>query len=950
MAQKEIVLNIKLDATEAIREGQALAVNTGEITDRKKELNKTLKEEQKLLELTKKAYSQGKVGVDELNTAQARYSKTSAEIRKELFLVDSALTGNSGKARELRNEVSGLTDAGLRFRDKMAQAFADAIGPTFGRLSESVSKANAQMANALKTFGAGSAEFKKAADGVQRLEASMTELKAAQNDATTALKQFGENSKEFSEANERLKALETSAASLADEVAGKVEPKFEALNRQLREARRESQAAAAEFGFMSEEFKAAAARADDLDDEIKRVNAAIGAIDAEGKVETFGRALQGVAGAFSIAQGAAALFGRENEAVQEALLKVQAAMAIQQGISGLIEGTKAAKALATTLGLVGPAAEAGTVAVRAMSAAAIATGIGAIVVAIGALAAGFISASNAAKETAARTQELIDKEKQLQAAKEEARRGVMSAQLKLQVQMGQITQQEADREQLKLNLADKLRQQYIEQAKLKQDLAKATEATAKAEEAVRRENEAAAMRGGAGVGGVVNTQQRILEIAKEQEAQARKNLAVSEETVRLTNEEYKASYQISVNDEKAAASSKENKDAQEGATKAVSERASASKTSADNTSKEAEAAKQLAEAQQQADVNAVTQLNDRLRQQEDLLNKYYDGQLTNLQRAENAVREEYFAAIEATKEGSAERIVLEKAQQDALNQVRAEAAADYLKQIKATSDAIAEQDAIDIQTRIQKMEEAVTSFQTVTGSLMQLGSVIAQIQKQESDVIISELDRQIAAREAAGEDASDLERQRSEEQKKAALQAFRTQRAMALAQIAIDTASAISSAIKSASGNPLNSVTFGGAGAAQFAASMVMIITNMAKVAALMSQKPPQFAEGGYTGPGGKYEPAGVVHRGEYVLPQEVVNAIGVDRLDALRSMYTSAAPGRGRYATGGLVMPTIDSSAIFAANTAAEMTSMQLQPVLPVESLRAVMNRVEVREARSTL
>jgi len=34
----------------------------------------------------------------------------------------------------------------------------------------------------------------------------------------------------------------------------------------------------------------------------------------------------------------------------------------------------------------------------------------------------------------------------------------------------------------------------------------------------------------------------------------------------------------------------------------------------------------------------------------------------------------------------------------------------------------------------------------------------------------------------------------------------------------------------------------------------------------------PQFAEGGYTGRGGKYEPAGIVHRGEYVIPKEGVN------------------------------------------------------------------------------
>ena len=32
------------------------------------------------------------------------------------------------------------------------------------------------------------------------------------------------------------------------------------------------------------------------------------------------------------------------------------------------------------------------------------------------------------------------------------------------------------------------------------------------------------------------------------------------------------------------------------------------------------------------------------------------------------------------------------------------------------------------------------------------------------------------------------------------------------------------------------------------------------------------LAGGGFTGPGGKYEPAGIVHKGEYVIPQEGVN------------------------------------------------------------------------------
>ncbi len=56
------------------------------------------------------------------------------------------------------------------------------------------------------------------------------------------------------------------------------------------------------------------------------------------------------------------------------------------------------------------------------------------------------------------------------------------------------------------------------------------------------------------------------------------------------------------------------------------------------------------------------------------------------------------------------------------------------------------------------------------------------------------------------------------------------------------------------------------------------------------------YAEGGYTGDGGKYEPAGVVHRGEYVFSAETVQRLGADNLERL---HRSAQKG---YASGGLV------------------------------------------------
>lgn len=60
------------------------------------------------------------------------------------------------------------------------------------------------------------------------------------------------------------------------------------------------------------------------------------------------------------------------------------------------------------------------------------------------------------------------------------------------------------------------------------------------------------------------------------------------------------------------------------------------------------------------------------------------------------------------------------------------------------------------------------------------------------------------------------------------------------------------------------------------------------------------YAIGGYTGPGGKFEPAGIVHAGEFVLRQEVVRQRGMlGFLHALNRDGTRALRG---YATGGIV------------------------------------------------
>lgn len=91
-----------------------------------------------------------------------------------------------------------------------------------------------------------------------------------------------------------------------------------------------------------------------------------------------------------------------------------------------------------------------------------------------------------------------------------------------------------------------------------------------------------------------------------------------------------------------------------------------------------------------------------------------------------------------------------------------------------------------------------------------------------------------------------------------------------------------------------------GANSIPFPGNLAAIITALAATgAAIASAKAfaNGFADGGYTGDGGKYEPAGVVHRGEYVVPQHIVkNPTYSGLIGQLESARTSG------YAEGGLV------------------------------------------------
>jgi uncharacterized protein YoxC len=154
------------------------------------------------------------------------------------------------------------------------------------------------------------------------------------------------------------------------------------------------------------------------------------------------------------------------------------------------------------------------------------------------------------------------------------------------------------------------------------------------------------------------------------------------------------------------------------------------------------------------------------------------------------------------------------------------------------------------------------------------------------------------------------------------------QKGLALTAIAADTAAAVTGGIKAA-----QSVPFPG-NIAAMAATIAAILGNIAQAKSIAG-----FAEGGWTGPGSKYQAVGIVHADEYVTPKHIVHSSAAQpHLRALENMRL-----RG-YADGGLVTNSLTSEVNQQLQLANIMKNMP--PVeLSVKEVTRAQKRVSVRE-----
>lgn len=170
---------------------------------------------------------------------------------------------------------------------------------------------------------------------------------------------------------------------------------FKSLKHELREIELALNQMAEAGKAGSADFKTLQKRAGEVKDQIGDTKSAIKALSSDTfRLDAFAQGAQAIAGGFASAQGAMALFGSENQQVEEAIKKTQGAMALLQGvtsITNILQKESALRLAITTTAQTAYTAVVGasTGAMKLFRLALASTGIGALVVGLGLLISNF---------------------------------------------------------------------------------------------------------------------------------------------------------------------------------------------------------------------------------------------------------------------------------------------------------------------------------------------------------------------------------------------------------------------------------------------------------------------------------------------------------------------------------------------------------------------------------
>jgi hypothetical protein len=598
------------------------------------------------------------------------------------------------------------------------------------------------------------------------------------------------------------------------------------LKKQLREAQAEVATLSDKFGATSQQAVNAAKKAAGLKDAIGDAKALTDAFNPDAKFAALSKTIGVAAGAFSAVQGAMALVGSESEDVAKNLQKVQGALALSQGISQIGELGDAfnnMKAVAVN-------------AFKAIKGAIGSTGIGLLVVALGAIVANWDKIKSAVNGVSKEQEQLNAKTKANVDAQKKKLDSITGQENILRLQ----GKSEKEILQLKLNQTKQIIASSKEQ--IKQNIA-----TLKAQVEAETRNKRILK----GILDFINAPITLLlsavrEVARlvnveinfdpsefvsnlvfdPAQVQAEGQAAIDEQLATLqTLENNAADFELQIRDINKKASEKNKKDKKDDTkdleqlqkekdqreSEAIQIQIKAYRATLDKRNQDLLAAEDEFENKKGDLIRAnnfdFTKLEEEFRLKKIEINKTYD----KIEEEEAKKIEEKKKALELTN----------KQREFEARQLQAETVAD---QKKLELEALTNEYQTKYDLAVQNGEDLVALENLYVEKKIDIEKkytkIIQDEEKAKKQAKLQTLNETAAIfgslANLAGEQT-------------------RVGKALTLAQIGIDTASAISSLTRNSEANPTNAVTFGASGAIQFATGLIRILANIKKAKDLLS-------------------------------------------------------------------------------------------------------------------
>ena len=544
----------------------------------------------------------------------------------------------------------------------------------------------------------------------------------------------------------------------------------------------------------SKEFETVAKRAGQIKEQMRGVADAINDADPEKFGGKFQRTAEGIAGAFSAVTGAQALFGQQSEEIEKQMLKVQGAIALTQGISAMKELRNDATELAGSIknkvvtafqslnaSQIANAQATGTMttlqkaynvvigtstgALKGFKLALASTGIGALILALGYLITNFdkLKGSLSAGLTSAKKFETSTTQQG------EAARYASDnfAEYERTLRRLGLTEEEISNKR---------------KARFKDAIDKTEKEIAASKEVYKEQLKNLKTVETFDKFGLNATGRLLFGDEEDAKAQQQKIKDLGASLTKLRNDQFDYNQQIK-EDRK-----KDNEDAKNKLKEANDEAAR----------KEKERRDKILEEIHQANLKRIELENQRIAEQENLENAYYDSFKTQQQLEEQAVRDKYFTILQTTKDNETLKLAQQKELDEIANKYKEEAdkvESDRLNNIGQQYEDFVTQYTEAVNTASENEKLAVNDkYNYLIEKAKEYGFSTVELEKKRAEELKQIDSELLQAKEKFVSEVSNMLGALAG----AAQQGSAVQKAFAVAQVTVDTAKAISSTIAGA--------------------------------------------------------------------------------------------------------------------------------------------------------